>query len=245
MKIIKVIKNWIEQWVFRLTELDIVPVASTPLGDMIYSDFHDGTFMIKAKQISSSELKECIKQAVSVKAEKIIIKAGVSGSCDSLFEALMHKKVILDVSEMDTSKVTDMSYMFYGCQYFEELDLSGWNTSKVTDMSRMFSGCTRLKVLNLSGWHINAEAKINRLFDDCENLIAIITEDEKILNLNPPTDEYKFLWFCPNGACGHEYFLAASDEDAEDMAKYKLPWPDAEYLVRAVRQPPFYSRKTN
>ena len=54
--------------------------------------------------------------------------------------------------DVDTSKVTNMSNMFYDCRALTSLDLSGWNTSKVTNMNSMFSNCSALTSLDLSGW---------------------------------------------------------------------------------------------
>jgi len=45
----------------------------------------------------------------------------------------------IDVSGFNTSNVTDMSYMFYFCQNITSLNLVNFNTSNVTDMSGMFS----------------------------------------------------------------------------------------------------------
>ena len=37
-----------------------------------------------------------------------------------------------------------MSYMFYGCNSLSSLpDLSKWNTSNVTNMNYMFDGCNK------------------------------------------------------------------------------------------------------
>ena len=46
----------------------------------------------------------------------------------------------LDLSNFDTSNVTNMAYMFYGCIALTTLDISSFNTKKVTSMSQMFSG---------------------------------------------------------------------------------------------------------
>ena len=51
----------------------------------------------------------------------------------------------LDLSNFDTSNVTNMSYMFSECQSLISLDLSNFNTSKVTDMSYTPRPCSRLK----------------------------------------------------------------------------------------------------
>jgi surface protein len=42
-----------------------------------------------------------------------------------------------DISSWDTSNVTNMNSMFYGARSFNQ-DISNWDTSNVTDMSRMF-----------------------------------------------------------------------------------------------------------
>ena len=47
----------------------------------------------------------------------------------------------LDVSCLDTSAVTSLSYAFWNCQNLKTPDFSGWNTSNVKSMQRMFYGC--------------------------------------------------------------------------------------------------------
>ncbi|MBR7037121.1 BspA family leucine-rich repeat surface protein [bacterium] len=44
----------------------------------------------------------------------------------------------LDVSNFDTSKVTNMRGVFRNCIYLTSVDVSNWDTSNVTDMSMMF-----------------------------------------------------------------------------------------------------------
>ena len=58
--------------------------------------------------------------------------------------------VSIDFSGVDTSNVTDMNGMFWGCSGLTSLDVSGFDTSKVTDMRMMFSGCSSLASLDLS-----------------------------------------------------------------------------------------------
>ncbi len=53
------------------------------------------------------------------------------------------------LENINTSEVTDMSYMFYYMSSLEYLDLSGFNTEKVTNMSYMFASCSNLKGVNL------------------------------------------------------------------------------------------------
>ena len=59
------------------------------------------------------------------------------------------KLKIINLTNFDTSKVTDMSWMFYGSDA-TSLDLSSFDTSNVTDMSYMFysSAATEIKGLD-------------------------------------------------------------------------------------------------
>ena len=51
----------------------------------------------------------------------------------------------LNISTFDTTNVKNMSYMFYECENLSELDLSSFNTIHTTDMRQMFAGCKKLK----------------------------------------------------------------------------------------------------
>lgn len=49
----------------------------------------------------------------------------------------------IDLNWIDTSKITDMSYLFTGFQPID-IDISNWNISNVTNMDNMFDGCQYL-----------------------------------------------------------------------------------------------------
>ena len=57
----------------------------------------------------------------------------------------------LDLSNWDTSNITNMESMFRACTELTSLDISNWDTSKVTDMSYMFRGCTSLTEVKMGG----------------------------------------------------------------------------------------------
>ena len=78
----------------------------------------------------------------------------------------------LDVSSFDTSNVTDMNLMFSICEYLTSLDLSGWNTSNVTDMSGMFNRCSGLTSLDLSGWDTSNVTDMSSMFSNCRSLTS-------------------------------------------------------------------------
>jgi surface protein len=79
----------------------------------------------------------------------------------------------LDLSDFDTSKATNMNYMFYGCNSLTSLNLSGFDTSNVTDMSDMFSYCKTLISLNLSNWNTNKVTDMSDMFCYCNKLTPL------------------------------------------------------------------------
>ena len=83
------------------------------------------------------------------------------------------KLTSLDVSKFDTSNVTNMSYMFYYCSKLTSLDVSRFDTSKVTDMSYMFDDCSGLTSLDLSNFNTSNVTFMDRMFSGCNALTKL------------------------------------------------------------------------
>ncbi|EKF8800577.1 BspA family leucine-rich repeat surface protein [Enterococcus faecalis] len=79
----------------------------------------------------------------------------------------------LDVSNWNTSRVTDMTFMFSGCSSLTSLDVSNWNTSLVTDMSLMFNGCSSLTSLDVSNWNTSRVTEMVGMFYNCSSLTSL------------------------------------------------------------------------
>ena len=75
-----------------------------------------------------------------------------------------------EISNIDTSNVTDMRSMFNGCSYLTSLDLSNFDTSNVVDMSSMFSKCSNLTSLDLSNFNTSNVTDMHYIFNGCSNL---------------------------------------------------------------------------
>ena len=84
-----------------------------------------------------------------------------------------HNGTNLDLSNWDTSKVTNMSYMFVYCRYLTSLDVSNFDTSKVTNMSNMFNSCDDLTTLDLSNWNTSKVTDMSNMFYNCDNLTSL------------------------------------------------------------------------
>ena len=80
----------------------------------------------------------------------------------------------IDLSNFDTFAVMNMESMFNGCSSLTSLDLSSsFNTSKVTDMSFMFSYCSSLTSLDLSSFNTSAVTDMRGMFYECSKLPSI------------------------------------------------------------------------
>ena len=79
----------------------------------------------------------------------------------------------IDLSNFDTSEITNMYGIFYGCSSLTSLNLSNFNTSIVTDMSSMFSLCSSLTSLNLSNFNTSIVKDISFMFSHCSSLTSL------------------------------------------------------------------------
>ena len=70
----------------------------------------------------------------------------------------------LDVSDVDTSKMTSMTEMFMNCFSLKKLDLKAFDTQNVTDMSGMFAACYDLTELNLESFDTSNVTNMGGMF---------------------------------------------------------------------------------
>ena len=85
----------------------------------------------------------------------------------------MRNLTTLGLSNFDTSKVTDMSFMFGSMSNLTSLDLSNFNTSQVTNMREMFLGMTNLTSLNLSSFDTSKVTSMQYMFFGMSNLTTL------------------------------------------------------------------------
>ncbi len=55
----------------------------------------------------------------------------------------------IDLSNFDTSKVTNMDYMFNGCRSLISIDISNFNMSNCISYNYMFSNNNNIKYINI------------------------------------------------------------------------------------------------
>ena len=86
---------------------------------------------------------------------------------------------MIDLNDIDTSKITDMSNLFYAIlpmKYpnIKKIDVSSWDVSKVTNMYSIFEYCKNLEsVGDLSSWDVSNVTDMNYIFKECFSLISL------------------------------------------------------------------------
>ena len=98
----------------------------------------------------------------------------------------------LDLSNFDTSNVTDMSFMFRNSEVIKIKGLDKFNTSKVCRMEGMFYNCTSLTSIDLSSFNTSKVTSYSEvfistnygMFTNCKNLTTTIN----IMNANAVYD---------------------------------------------------------
>ena len=90
------------------------------------------------------------------------------------YDAQKIKNILeLDLSNFDTSNVTNMQSMFSGMSNLTTLDLSNFNTSKVTNMAAMFYTTSNLTTLNLSSFNTSQVTNMRHMFYGMPNLTSL------------------------------------------------------------------------
>ena len=162
-------------------------VASANAIPTAYAVYSDGTFTFKYgemptgqaycfdvsdtgnKKAQWSELAGSIKKAVFDSS----FASARPKSCFAWFHNCKNLEEITGIENLNTSDVTNMQYMFYGCKSLTSLDLSGFNTSNVTNMQYMFSGCESLTSLGLSSFNTSNVTNMSYMFRYCSGLTSL------------------------------------------------------------------------
>ena len=72
-----------------------------------------------------------------------------------------------DVSKVCTSRINDMSSLFYENQTFND-NISSWDTSNVTNMSKLFYGAENFNQ-NISNWDVSKVTKFDAMFRNAKS----------------------------------------------------------------------------
>lgn len=125
--------------------------------------------------LSGRITKELLNEYQS-RAEKIVCEQGTVLPADSsgLFSNGNIGKVIeIDLSNADTSEVTNMESMFRSQRNMTSLNISSFNTSNVTNMKKMFESCGSLSSLDVSSFDTSNVENMQNMFAGCKNIRSL------------------------------------------------------------------------
>ncbi|QDJ27909.1 hypothetical protein BHS01_04915 [Lactococcus paracarnosus] len=159
----------------------IAEVNPTKWGEALWTfDAPTGTLTVNSGKLEAGATTSPWKRTDSQKIDanrirKIIFtgKTQAPENSDSLFSGLSNLTEIVNLTNLDTSQVTDMSHMFIGCKSLKTLDLSQFNTSNVTLTEWMFQDCASLTELNLKSFDTSKLTKMWMMFSGCASLTSL------------------------------------------------------------------------
>ena len=106
--------------------------------------------------------------------EKVYLNENSSGMFSSYLTDNKLKNILdIDFANFNTSRTTNMGYMFFGMSSLTSLNLSNFDTSKVTNMSDMFDGMSNLTTLNLSNFDTSQVTIMSGMFKGMSNLTSL------------------------------------------------------------------------
>ena len=115
--------------------------------------------------------------AINNSIEKVVFHSSFAKvrptTCKNWFENCIELTQIEGMENLNTEKLTDMSYMFYNCRKLSSLDFSKFNTENVTNMRYMFYQCRKLSSLDLSKFNTENVTNMRYMFNDCWELSSL------------------------------------------------------------------------
>ena len=135
----------------KTTPTDSYQLLSTTASDYpIYAIFSDGVIEIFTE------------------GDEIVL----TSDCYEMFQGFCDIKT-LDLSNIDTSNVTNMSGMFRDCTSLTSIDLYSFDTSNVESMSGMFACCESLESVCFPNLNTPKLLSISYMFENCKSLVSL------------------------------------------------------------------------
>ena len=174
------------------------------------------TFIKKIPKLNLNITTTCANMFFYCKAEEIDVSEFNTTNVTNMYQMFSYCSSLtsLDLSSFNTSNVTNMQNMFYGCSSLTNLDLSSFNTSNVTNMTNMFSYCSSLTSLDLSSFNTSKTTNMSYLFDDCTKLKNLNISNFDFTNVTIYTNMF---YSVPN-----DCYILVKDATAKDWITSKF-----------------------
>ena len=172
-------ENWFEFTIGHNAIVGIHPVTDDYPSQ--YGVLDNGTMTLYYDKKKSTRSGTILKKDEWENYKKQIKKCVIDPSFANLSMTTLYEfflewsqlESIEGIENLNTSMVSEMSYMFYGCSSLKSLDVSSFKTDKVTRMSCMFYGCSSLKSLDVSGFKTDNVTSMGHMFENCSGLTSL------------------------------------------------------------------------
>ncbi|MCR5624201.1 MAG: BspA family leucine-rich repeat surface protein [Lachnospiraceae bacterium] len=160
-----------------LSSLATVPTSftnSASIGDDVIAYYNSST-----KKIS-----------IYTEADKFIFNP----TCFYMFADLKALTTLNFGNKIDTSQVTEMDFMFSGCESLTSLDVTKFNTSNVIDMDCMFQSCRALTTVNITGFDASSVSDLSYMFYWCTSLTSLDFSNFDTTNVTDMSGMFEYCW---------------------------------------------------
>jgi surface protein len=168
----------IAEYKFNNTLYNLIPEFNAEFTNYTYEDIVDGN--TTTRTIYSDSLPTLIgfgKRGMESDSSISLLEVNylnTSNITDMSFMFSFCKSLTsVNTDNWDTSNVERMVSMFYWCESLTQLNVNSFNIDKVTDINRVFAYCLKLTSLDLSNWNISNVTDINRTFTYCSQMTEL------------------------------------------------------------------------
>ena len=121
------------------------------------------------------------------------VDSGIKPACISAWFQNFRTCSDFDLNLLDTSDVTTLSHVFYGCRTVRSIDLSGWDLSSATIQVSMFSACDKLESIDFGDWVPDKLRFYDWMFFACRSLSLDCSD----WNVSPSVSHFAFAENAP------------------------------------------------
>ena len=133
-------------------------------------------------EIAYNDMSYLFMGCVSLKIIESYLEKGVVKYINYMFYDCKSLKTFPNSFNLPSNNLTDMSYMFNGCDMLNKVDLSLLNTKDVINYEGLFYNCKNLMSVNISSFtHNNLPRSNLSIFDDNYSSKIKITMNEEFL----------------------------------------------------------------
>jgi surface protein len=164
------------------TTVTAVYIAIADLPDEYYALFKGkNTLTLRYDNLRQTLGKTCQMEDLTLEERNQITRIEIAPSVAqasiptlyNYFSSMPNLEVVEGLQYINTSGISDVSFMFFNCAALKTIDLTGFDLSNVTSAAGMFMGCTNLTTITCKADYTSlAGSNSAGMFDGCTSLVG-------------------------------------------------------------------------